>query len=365
MKLHIDFDKLKDLDEAGKKKHVFHAIKGALVMLPMALDYFGEQDSMKLAAVQPSLIKGADVRHPELRDVAAYLTGDKAAKFFGQKWAVPADTPTVLQVAGRFIDFYRDNLRDVDLGWQGLFRFIDQRNSGNDSIDVVNSSTAIAFEQTPNGGQIKINRNISASTSSLKMITYTGGVSFLDDWFRFNKWYQVQEAAEDMLNAWAKMVADNHYALITAVGSGSNVAFNTDDQTTFNAAVSGMFRALEAKAYNVSGNPQVDIVCAPEKIGRVLAMLEASRGSMMLAFGTANQPIAFGVRNIIQTTRVAAADNNYYVVLPERKIKCATWTDFTIASDRAEDFRATDWYGHGQFNAIVGEQDQVRRVALS
>lgn len=365
MKFQFNFAGLDGLPDQQKRSRVYQAIKANLLMLPLAIDLLGQQNALKMSVARPDLIDGGTIRQPSTEEVAGYLVSDKASRFYGQKWAVTADTPAVLQTAGRVIEFYRDNLREIDLGWQSMFRFVDQRSSTNDSIDVVNSSTAIAFEQTPNGGQIKVNRNVSASTSTLKLITYTAGAGFLDDWFRFNKWYQVQEAAEDMMNSYAKVEADAHYALITAVSSGSDIAFDTDDQTTFNKAVADMLRDLEAKGYMVGTNVQVDILCAPEKLGRVLAMLEASRGSAMVAYGTANQPIAFGVRNVIPTTRIAAAANNYYVVLPERKIKRAVWTDLTIATQRAEDYRATDWLAHAQFNAIIGEQDQVRRIALS
>jgi hypothetical protein len=85
----------------------------------------------------------------------------------------------------------------------------------------------------------------------------------------------------------------------------------------------------------------------------------------MLAYGTNKQPIAFSVRNVIVSTKVAAAENNYYVVLPGRKLKRADWKALTIESKREPSVAAEDWYGRGQYNAIAGDSAQIARVLFS
>lgn len=361
----FNFAALSDLPIEQKRSGVFNAVKGALSLLPIALDVIGQQSALKLAANDPNLIKGAPAAMPSEQAISAFLISDRASKHFsGTKWAVGADTPAVIATANRVIQFARDNIGEIDLGYTGLFRFVDMRNSQSDSIDVVNTSSAIRFEQNEYGGQIKINRNISASATTLKMMTFSGGVAILDDWLRFNKWYNVQQAVEDLQLSYARDQMDLHYGMLTAVSAGNNVAFTVDDATTFNKAVAGMLRKLDAKKYVLGANVQVDIVVSPENIGRVLAMLEARKGSPMVAYGTQKQPIAFGVRNVIMTTKIAAAENAYYAVLPERKLVRAVWADLTIETARAADYRATDWYAHGQFNSNLGDQDQVARVLL-
>ena len=71
------------------------------------------------------------------------------------------------------------------------------------------------------------------------------------------------------------------------------------------------------------------------------------------------------MRNVIVTTKVPANDANYYVVLPGRKNKRADWKPLTVESKREPAASAEDWYGKGQYNAIVGDADQIARVALA
>lgn len=361
----FNFDQLSALSLEEKRTQVFTAIKGALAMLPIALDVMGQQTALKMAANDPRLIAGGGDM-PSEDAFKNFLVSDRAAKHFGgQKWAVASDSPGVVQTASRAIQFVRDNIGELDLGYTPLFKFIDMRNATTDTVDVARSTNAVVFEETPRGGQIKVNRKLASDVTSLKMLTYTGGVAILDDWLRFNKWYQVEQAVEDMQLGYAREQAELHFGLITAVGAGSNVAFDTDLATTFNKAVAGMVRKLDAKGYVLGSNPQVDIVVSPEHVGAVMAMLEARKGSPIVAFGTQKQPIAFGVRNVIVTTKIGAAENSFYVVVPERKLVRAVWADLTIEASRKADYRANDWYGHGQFNSLLGDQDQVARVALS
>lgn len=361
----LNLEQLSSLSLAEKRTEVFTAIKGALALLPIGLDVIGTQTALKMAANDPRLIAGEAALPSEDAFKAFMVSGAAARHFGGQKWAAPTDSPALVQTAGRVIQFVRDNIGEVDLGYLSLFKFIDMRSASTDSVDVARSTNAIVFEETPRGGQIKVNRKLQAEVETLKMLTHTGGVSINDDWLKYNKWYQVEQAIEDMQLGYYRQQADLHFGLITAVGTGSNVAWTVDLATTFNKAVGGMIRKLEAKGYVLGSNPQVDIVVSPENVGAVLAMLEARKGSPMVAYGAQKQPIAFGVRNVIVTTKVAANENVFYAVLPERKLVRAVWADLTIEAQREASYRANDWFAHGQFASMLGEQDQIARVPLS
>lgn len=369
MRHQMNLAALNDLPIEQKRTHVFNAIKGALALMPIAIDVLGTQAALKYAANDPALIgrnRGGVVTEPSLESVKAYLTSDGAAKHFGgQKWAVPSDAPAVVQTANRVIQFMRDNLPSIDLGYTSLFKLVDMRGATTDTVDVATTSSGVKFEQTEYGGQIKLARNIGVNETALKMLTFTGGRAILDDWLNFNKWYKVEDAITDIQLGYAKNQMDLHYGLIKAVGAGSNVAFDTDLATTYNKALAGLMRKLDAKGYVLGSTLEVDIVVSPENVGKVLAMLEATRGSAMVAFGGQKQPITSVPRNIIVTTQIASNDNNFYVVVPERKLVRAVWKDLTVETERAADYRATDWYAHGQFNSVLGEPDQVARVALS
>lgn len=365
MRLHLNTAALRQLPHDEARKQLFQGINAALKLLPMSLDILGQSRAVKAAANDTSLV-GDKTPRIGMEEVKAFLTSERAAPYFGgTKWAVPNDHPNLQALGGRIVSFMNDGLRDIDLGYLALYDLVDLRGTGQDGFDLASAHMGFTWDQRAPGEQIKPRREITSDVLTVKYLTAGDGFSLLDDWITYGKFYKVDEALDEFTNSYYAVKATRHYAPIIAVGSGQDVAFATDDTTTFNNAVSTMFRDLQSRGYRIPANAQVDIVVNPEKVGRVLAMLDAKRGSPMIAFGTQDQPIAFNVRNVITTTEVPANSSGYYVVLPGRKIKRGEWMDLRIESKRDPSVAATDWYGRGQYNAAIGDQGQVRRVKFS
>lgn len=366
LKLNLNYDALRPLSDGEKRTQLFKGINAGLLYAPMLIDALSAARAMKSASSDPRLVGGAAVAAPTLDEIKAFLTCERAAKYFGgQKWAVPADNPALTQTGSRMIEFYHENIRALDLGWQVLFDHVDMRQSSEDHFELIATNLGITWSQTKPGAATKPRREISEAKTTVPYLTITAAFSLLDDWLRFNKFYLVSDVVNEFVSThWDKLASD-HYGLITALGSGINVAYATDDATTFNTAAAKIIRACEAKGYALGSNVELDILVNPEKVGRVLAMLDAKRGSPMIAFGTQKQPVAFGVRNVIVTTKVPADSTGYYLALPGRKLKRATWLDMKLESKREASVSAEDWYGKSQYNAIVGDQDQVARVLFA
>lgn len=352
------------LPDQQKRTRLFDMVKQAQMLPHMLMDMMGPARTAKAFAANDARMAGPSVVVPTQAEVAAYLTSAKAARFQpdGQKWAVPADNPLLTQQSGVVVSFFHDGMRDVDLGWQTLFDLVDLRNSNQDHFELLNSNFGVAWEQKKPGGQTKPRREISEAKTNVPYLTYTAGYSLLDDWIRYNKFYLVSDMLNEVDGKYWELLAQTHYGLFNALGAGVNVARDTDDQTTFNKAAAAIIRANEGKGYGISANAQLDIVTSPEKVGKIIAMLDATRGSAMIAYGNAKQPISFQVRNIIVTNYVPASLNGYYLVLPGRKLKRGAWLDKTVESKREPSVSAEDWFAKAQFNAILGDADQVRRV---
>lgn len=352
------------LPDEQKRTRLFAMVKQAQMLPHMLMDIMGPTRTAKAFAANDARIAGPSVVVPTQAEVAAFLTSEKAARFMpnGQKWAVPADNPHLTQQSGVVVSFFHDGMRDVDLGWQVLFDLIDLRNSDQDHFELLNSNFGVVWEQKKPGGQTKPRREISESKTNVPYLTWTTGYSILDDWLRFNKFYLVQDMLNEVDGKYWELQAETHYGLLNALGAGVNIVFDTDDQTTFNKAAAKIIRGNERKGYGIGANAQLDIVVPPEKVGRVTAMLDATRGSVMIAYGTAKQPISFTVRNIIVTNHVPASLNGYYLVLPGRKLKRGAWLDKTVESKREPSVSAEDWFARAQYNAIIGDSDQVVRV---
>lgn len=303
-----------------------------------------------------TLLGGRQAEEPKL---------ERIKSFMGIKYATPSDSPFMSDVPPRVEAVFHEAMPEIDLGWTNLFGLVDLRGSNSPSFDVMTGSFGISFKQRAPGEKTEIWRLPEEGKTNVPYVTYSAGAGILDDWLRFNQWWNVEEiVAEFRLKAWDHM-ATSHYGLFTGLGAGVNQAFTVDDTQTLNAAAASIYRALEAKGMAVSANTPLWIVTSPEQKGRILKMLEATQGSLMIAYTASKQPISVTVAGVIATTKVAAADTGYYLVLPARKLKRGLWMDLTIEKNRDVYKRAEDMVGTMQYNAVVGDTAPVRRVLFA
>ena len=358
-----NLSRLRTLPEDQQKTALRGMVALGLKLPHMALDMLGTR-AANLFADPKSKMAGAAPTIPTVDDIKRYLTSDDAAAkhFRGQKWAVPGDNPQLTDVANAMNQFYHE-LPAIDQGYLPLFDFVDMRASAETAFEIINTSLGVTWTRIGDAGNQKVRREIAEGSVSIGYLTYGAGLGIQDDWFRFNKFYLVEDAVREFQAKYFSTLADVHYALFTGLAAGVNVAFATNDQQTLNNAGAAIARAMEPKGYG-SSNMQFDIITSPEQVGRILQMLEARQGSTFVAMQN-RQPIAWTVRNVIASTRVTSGDTGYYLVLPNLRNKRAQWLDPTLESERIASAAATDWYGRAQFNAAIGDSSQVRRVLFA
>lgn len=296
------------------------------------------------------------------RSAPVTLTEERIKAFLAQKYATSSDNPILNDIAAQFATFFHSNMPEIDTGWTVLFDLVDLRSSSHDHFDLIDTNAGISYEQIKQGGEIKKRTKISEARTIVPYLTYGAGLGILDDWLRFQQFWKIDEATGEFRAKAFDKQAELHYALFTAQSAAIDVAFDTDDTTTFNKAAASIFRALRDKGYGLGQNAGLYILTSPERVGRVTRMLAADRGSGLVQFGTLQEPIAYTVLGVIASTHVPANDTGYYLVLPGRKIKRGLWKDLSIEAARNAALRAEDIYGHMQFNGIVGDTAQVRRV---
>ena len=360
MKIKLNHSALNGLDSAARNAAMFKAIAFHIALPALFADAFGEKLAyMRSFAEGGAGIKqlaGSVTRVPELKDFQSMLA---------RKYATPDQNPTLTDPAMKVEAWFHDNLPELDLAWMALFDLVDLRGSNQSEFDINTTSAGITWAQRQPGAPADIRRQFAESNLPVPYLEFAAGVGILDAWLQFNKFWKVDEVVAEFIATAADKRAAIHYGLFTALGSGIDQAFATDDTTTFNNAAAAILRALRTSGQPVGSNAQFDIVTSPEKVGRILAMLDAKRGSPMIAFGTQDQPIAYSVRNVISTTYVPSNDTGYYLVLPGRKIKRGVWKDPTLESKRDIAVSAQDWVGVEQYNAAIGNSDQVRRVKFA
>lgn len=350
-------EKLSQLSGEQQLKALVQAIDLELSLPGMYLDLQGGKSAngptVTLLGQRP-----ADATGPRLEHIKAALQ---------QKYATPADTPQSSDVAARIDQWFHTGMRELDTGWTNLFRFVDMRGGNQDSFEIVTGTFGITFKQRSPGEKTEIWRLPAETEMPVKYVTYSAGAGILDDWLRYNKWWKIDDIlVEFRMKAWAHQ-AEQHYGLLTSQGSGINFAHVSGDDLgteTLNAAAAAIYRAQQDKGTGVSASTPLWIVTSPEKRGYILRMLEATQGSLIVGYNQ-GQPIAVTIAGVIATTYVAANDTGYYLVLPGRKLVRGTWMDLQIEKARDIYKRAEDWVGTMQYNAVVGDTTQVRRVLFA
>lgn len=342
------------LPEDQRLKALAGAINFDLALPQLALDLYG----------------GKAANDPRVRDTQGKAFGStvsieaiKAA--LSQKYATPGDNPNLQATAGRVQSYFHAGLNEIDLGWTNLFTNVDLRSSNQPSFEILDASSTLKFVQRAPGEKVEINRDFGDTSAVVKYVTYAGGLGVLDDWLRFQQFWNIEQVVMEFRAKYFEKQAALHYGLFVALGSGINIAFDTDATVTFNKAAASILRAVKAKGYGVSQNVGFYILVNPEKLGYVTKMLDTTRGTQLLAYNQNSEPVGYNVLGVIATTEIPAAATDYYLVLPGRKIQRATWMDLSIETNRDIYKRAQDWVGTGQFNAAIGDVDQVRRVAFA
>lgn len=272
----------------------------------------------------------------------------------GQK-AIPSDGNLTGNVP--IINVY-DNISEDDFGFERLFDFVDMRSSESKTFEILDVTNGIAFEQIKEGELIKI-RGITTSKTSVGYLKYGGGLGFLDDWFRFNQYYLMDDIVANVRAKYYNTMSQVHYDLLTNLGAGVNQAWVTDDVTTINNACAQILSDMDGKGYAAGENPPFKIVCGTGLKARIAKALIAAFNMP----NANNNEIVYRIDEVIASPKMS--DSNYYVVLPGIKMKRAVWDDLNGENQRDALRRAEDMTWEGKFNAAIGDITQIRRNALS
>lgn len=362
MRPHFNFSAMAALDEGARRTAICKAVAFNLMLPQLVLDVAGAKAPYLRQAANEGQV--GVISRAGLPEMKAPTDAD-FEKALRTKYATPDQNPNLTGPAQAVTSWFHSNMAEIDVGYLALFDLVDLRGQQQSQFDIRTTSAGITWAQRVPGAETQIRRKFAEGKVEVPYIEYSAGLGILDVWLQFNQFWNVSEAVSEFMATEQDKRAGIHYGLFTALGSGIDQAFAIDDATTFNNAASTVLRNVRASGYAAGANAQFDILCAPESVGRILAMLDAKRGSPMIAFGTQKEPIAFSVRNVISTTHVPANTNGYYLVLPGRKIKRGLWMDVKLESKRDIATSAEDWVGRTQYNAAIADQNQVRRVLFS
>lgn len=352
MQTSIKWDKFKGEDTQKQLQMLAGAASFEMNKVPMAMELAGKA----VLSMSPNL-KGLQAANaPTFERIRSYL----GQKLYGEKYSTPDDNPVLNDIANQFEQFFHTNMPELDMAWTLLFDLVDLRNSTHDHFDIIDTNAGLSWNQRKPGEPVKIRRNFSESKTTIDYLEFSDGLGILDVWLQFQQFWNVDEALAEFRATYFDKMAKLHYGLLTALGTGVDQAFDTDDPTTANAAAAAIIRNVRSSGVPID-NPTFYAVCAVEKVGRLERMLTAQRGSAIIDNGTLNEPLAHRIGGIVGTTHIPSSDTGWYLVLPARKNKRGLWMDLQVEDARNAYVSATDLVGRGQYNAAIGDSNQIRR----
>ncbi len=249
------------------------------------------------------------------------------------------------------------NTAEVDFGYERVFDFVDMRGSTSKTFEILDTTNGITFEQVKEGDVIKL-RKVSTAKAPVGYLKYGGGLGFLDDWFRFNQYYLMDDIVRDVRAKYYNTMAGVHYSLITGL-TGIDQAFATDDVTTINNACAQILKDLEGKGYAPGENPSFKILCG---VGLKARIAKALAAAFYLPNSNNNQ-IVYNIDEVIASSKIP--DANYWVCVPGIKSKRAVWDDLNSESQRDALRRAEDITWEGKFNAAIADKLLFKKCALA
>ncbi len=298
-----------------------------------------------------------------LRDISAYMLEQIRPK----NVAAAPDTNLAGQNQRELISVSGGDTTALDFSYRALFREIDMRNASTGTYEMIDATVGITFREILPGERMKTG-NISSTNQFIKALEYGAGLGILDIWLEDNELFRIEDAVQVAVKKWARFVADAHYTLLAAVGTGQNIAFDTTIEQTIDNAANQIGNQLGDK-FGLSDRPAVYVLTAAPHAQKVSKALAARFDNP----NNNNGQIQANVQGLLTTNNSkfpstynfgAGAIPYAEVILAGEQMVTLRKRDLGVEEAREAAIRGTDMYWSGRFNAAIGEARQVVRIPL-
>jgi len=297
---------------------------------------------------------------------------DPLSKSVDIKAAATADDfPTsVLPVIRKFqqTEYYDD-------GWEMVFDVLDFTSSNRNGFEVLDIEDGLSFSLVPDGQKANVYK-IAGSKTTVTFDMYGGGLGWSRKLLDDQEYWAIENAVVSFRNQWYADRSEIAYALIEALGSTYNVAWqspvpaslgSTDanytavrDIETINYACNAILTAVKSKGYGVSPK-------SPFVLLYPLALMSRVRRALGLLNNSTAGPDFKGVQyNVIPVATMGlSASTSYYVAIPGKKLLWGDRMNLTVLEDFDPASYSDTQYGWGRYGGAIGDSNQVRRCAIS
>lgn len=252
-----------------------------------------------------------------------------------------------------------DNPAAMDMGYKQIFDNLDLTLSTTETFKLINVLNGVTFQQLKPGEKPKF-YDLTSTNATVSRLIFGAAMAMLDDWFKFNQFYQAERLVTSVKRKSASQKAKFHYDLFAALSSGINDTFVTDDATTIDKSAAQIISDCKDKGYWNGDEPRFVVLAHTSLKRRLMKAIwpaAAVTGAMNL------QGPVFNIQGLVLSPFVA--NTSYYLILPGNQIVSGTWEDLNAEPERDAGVRGTNLSYREAYNCSIGDSQQVRRCALS
>ncbi len=287
-----------------------------------------------------------------------------------QHYTMTGDFPTeVNEIIDRF------HLTPVaDEQWRTLFDVRDYTNTKATGFRLMNVGTGLTFRKLKDTEEIEV-KKISGAEVEVLFDRYGGALGWTRTWFDDARWWDLEDTLTEFRNQAFDSRASIYWALIEAIGSGQNVAWqnpvpaslaNTDanytavrDAETINKACETIILALEGLGMGVDVSTSL-VLTAPLQL----------KQRILRAMGLANAGLSGNLQGVnynvtVQFTTKFATTTQYYVCVPKLKNKAGIRMELSLFGAFHNLSYSEDLAGYMRHGGAIGAVAQWARCLTS
>lgn len=295
---------------------------------------------------------------PEMREVRVAM----------QNYATSGDFPAS-QLA--IMEKYRIE-PNYDEVWQEIFNFQDMTSYDRAGFNVTEVEDGLSFRQVARGGSARIFK-VGGTLVTIPFAEFGGGLGWHATLFEDREYVDLEDIAIAFRNAYYKERSEIHYALIDAISSAQNLAWQaadgsvpaTDplylamrDANTINKACEEILLDLKDSSVPVSAKSRFIALAPIQLMGRIkraLKMVNTRAGDAM-QMDYVVEP---------RYTMMLDSATEYYVCLPKAKARGGNRMNLTIYQEFDAKTRSHVHVGWGRYGSGILEVEQFQRCSTS
>jgi hypothetical protein len=276
---------------------------------------------------------------------------------------------SILQV----MDKFRESLA-FDNAWEQIFKVHDFTDYRRDGFKIATVGDGLTFKKVAKGDKADV-YSMGGEEITVPFNMYGGALGWHKTLFDDEEYYTMEDMAFTFVNKAAEDRAANAYALIEAIGSGINLAWqavtpasvatsneNYDairDFNTINKAVQNLFDNNRSKGYGVSTNTRFKLLYPYQLRSRIQRALGMRNMNI-----SGDQPGMVYNVDPLETIGLSSA-TSYYVCLPGAKTQWGDRMRLTIETEMDALSYSEIAVGWQRFGGGIGDTQQFVRCATS